>query len=355
MTTFGESHGPGVGVVVDGCPAGLELDASDVQKELDRRKPGSTAGSTARAEEDRAEIMSGVFEGKTTGAPVAVVVFNKDADSSAYRSISKVFRPGHADYSYFAKFRRRDWRGGGRSSGRETLARVAAGAIAKKLLGRIGVRLLGRVVEISGERERPVEITGKNLPELEKKIYSSPVRCADSVAEKRMVQKIEAARKEGDSVGGVVEVVALGVPPGLGEPVFDKLDGVLAHGLMSIGAVKGVEIGNGFGASKLTGSENNDFFELKDGKPATKTNRHGGILGGISTGMPIVARISVKPTPSVSKEQETVDEDGKRVGLKIAGRHDACICPRIVPVAEAMTALVLADAAMVQGVLPRKF
>ncbi len=356
VASFGESHGAAVGVIVDGCPAGLQLSVSDIQKELDLRKPGQSGISTPRKEGDVAEILSGVFEGKTLGTPIAIMVRNEGAKSADYGKLKAVFRPGHADWGFFAKFGMRDWRGGGRSSGRETIARVAAGAIAKKLLEKKGVKILGRVVQAAGVSEKRIGISEKNFEGVFKAVRASVVRCADASAAKRMIEGIEKARNAGDSTGGIVEVVALGVPPGLGEPVFGKLDAELAYALMGIGSVKGVEIGNGFASARMRGSENNDaFFIDSKGKVATKANNHGGILGGISSGMPIVARIAVKPTSSIAKAQKTVNEDLQEVGISVAGRHDPNICPRIVPVAEAMAALVLVDAAMAQGLVPRKF
>ncbi|NOZ76331.1 MAG: chorismate synthase [Euryarchaeota archaeon] len=345
-TTFGESHGGAVGVVVDGCPAGLELSEADVQKELDRRRPGQAEVTTARAEEDRVEILSGVFEGRTLGTPIAMVVWNKDADPSKYEAIRNTPRPSHADFTYQEKFGRRDWRGGGRASGRETVGRVAAGAVAKRLLSTRGIEVLGHTVEVHGvrvERDR-IDIDGI------RRAWQDEVRCADPEAAGRMKEEILRFKKEGDSVGGIVEVVALGVPPGLGEPVFDKLDADLAGAVMSVGAVKGVEIGAGFGVAGRLGSENNDPFIIKDGEIRTATNNSGGIQGGISNGMPIVLRAAVKPTPSILKPQGSVDlERMEETEIRIEGRHDPCIVPRIVPVLEAMVALVLADHALRGG------
>ncbi|MFA6049241.1 MAG: chorismate synthase [Candidatus Micrarchaeia archaeon] len=353
ITSFGESHGAAIGVVVDGCPAGMPLSEADLQAELDLRKPGQSAVSSPRREGDRAEILSGVFEGKTLGTPIAILVRNEGAKSGDYEKIKRVFRPGHADFGFFSKFGLRDFRGGGRSSGRETIARVAAGAIAKKLLSRAGVKIIGRVVEAAGVKEKPLEISDKNYSQTVAAVRSSIVRCADQIAGKKMVSEIEKARAVGDSTGGVVEVAAIGVPAGLGEPVFGKLDAEIACSLMGIGSVKGVEIGAGFSASRMRGSENNDSFFAKNGKIATKTNNHGGILGGISSGMPIVARIAVKPTSSIAKTQNTVGEGLEEAEISVLGRHDPNICPRIVPVAEAMLALVLVDAMMLQGKIPR--
>ena len=356
ITTFGESHGPALGVVVDGCPSRLGLGDGDVNAELAKRRPGQSAISTPRAEEDKAEILSGLFEGKTTGAPIAITIRNTDANPAAYASIKDVFRPGHADFGYWAKFGFRDWRGGGRSSGRETAGRVAAGAVAKKLLFRFGVTVLARVVEAAGVKAKPLEVSEKNIDALTKAVYSNEVRCADAGTGKKMASAIQKARESGDSTGGIVEVVAVGAPSGLGEPVFDRLDAELAKALMSIPSVKGVEFGSGFTAAGMRGSENNDSFvyDSKAKRTFTRTNNHGGMLGGISTGMPIVARIAVKPTSSIAKRQKTINEDMKSVDLSVGGRHDPNICPRIAPVAEAMVALVLADAMMLQGVIPRE-
>ena len=348
VTTFGESHGKAVGVIVDGCPAMLELSEADIQRELDRRKPGQSAVTTPRREEDRVEILSGIFEGKTTGAPIAMVVYNREYDSSAYEELRFKPRPGHADLTYFLKYGHRDHRGGGRASGRETLARVAAGAIAKKLLGTRGVEILAHTVEIA--RVRAGEVS---LEDIRKNPEKNSVRCADPAKARKMEEKILAVKQEGDSVGGVVEVMALNVPPGLGEPVFDKLDADIAKALMSIGAVKGVEIGSGFAAARRRGSENNDEFYVEGGKIRSRSNNAGGVLGGISTGMPIVARVAVKPTSSIAKEQRTVDlRTLAETTISVKGRHDPCIVPRVVPVCEAMLALTLADHALRSGVIP---
>jgi chorismate synthase len=342
VTTFGESHGKAVGVVVDGCPPGLELSIEDIQKELDRRRPGQSEVTTTRKEEDRVEILSGLFRGKTTGAPISMMVHNLDVDSSAYIEISHKPRPNHADLSYALKYGHYDWRGGGRASGRETVGRVAAGGVARKLLLKLGVEVFGHVIEIHGVKARDV-----NVEEIRLNVEKNPVRCADLGVAELMAKEVQKAKGRGDSVGGVVEVVAVNVPPGLGEPVFDKLDADLAKGLMSIGSVKGVEIGAGFGVSKKFGSENNDPLALKNGKIITLTNNSGGILGGISSGMPIVVRAAVKPTSSIALEQQTVDlEKMEETTLKVKGRHDPCIAPRVLPVCEAMVAIVLADHAL---------
>ena len=328
-----------MGVVVDGCPAELELSEADVQHELDRRKPGVSELTTERKEADEVNILSGVFDGKTLGTPISMLVWNKDVDSSPYERIKNVARPGQADFTYQMKYGIRDYRGGGRASGRETAARVAAGAIAKKILAMHDIQILGHVVEIGGIVAKEV-----GIEELKTNVDKNAVRCADSEAAGKMEALIKQVKAAGDSVGGIVEVIAFGVPTGLGEPVFDKLDAELAKALISIGAVKGVEIGAGFAAARMKGSEMNDEFIIKEGRISTRTNNAGGILGGISTGAPVVCRIAVKPTASISKPQRSVDmAKMEEVELKIEGRHDPCICPRIVPVAEAMVALVLVD------------
>jgi chorismate synthase len=343
VTTWGESHGEALGVVVDGCPSGLELAEEDIQHELDRRRPGVSAITTERKEADMVKILSGVFNGKTLGTPISMLVWNKDIDSSVYEPLKDIARPGQADCSYQLKYGIRDHRGGGRASGRETVARVAAGAIAKKILTGQAVQVIGHVVEIGGIRARKV-----NVDEITKNAESNAVRCADLEAAKSMEALIKEVKEEGDSVGGIVEVLALDVPGGLGEPVFDKLDAELAKALMSIGAVKGVELGAGFDAAKLKGSKMNDEFYIeKGGRIRARTNNAGGVLGGISTGEPIVCRLAVKPTSSIAKPQRSVDmQKMEDVEIRITGRHDPCICPRLVPVAEAMVALVLVDSMM---------
>lgn len=348
LTTWGESHGPAIGAVVDGCPAGLPLSEKDVQAELDRRRPGQSEVTTPRGEPDVVEILSGVFEGKTTGTPISMLVRNKDVESGVYEELRYTPRPGHADFTYEMKYGFRDYRGGGRSSARETVGRVAAGAIAKKLLGTKNVEILGHVVEVGG-----ISVGGVTIDQIRKNVEKNPVRCADVKIAEKMRKRVEGAKSEGDSIGGVVEILALNVPPGVGEPVFDKLDADLAKALMSIGAVKGIEIGAGFRAAKMKGSEMNDPFRIKGGVVMTGTNNAGGILGGISNGMPITCRIAVKPTSSISKAQKTVDLSKKvNTEIQIKGRHDPCICPRIVPVAEAMVALVLADHMIRGGFIP---
>ncbi|MDI6859954.1 MAG: chorismate synthase [Methanocellales archaeon] len=339
ITTWGESHGKAVGIVVDGCPAGLELCEADIQAELDRRRPGQSIVTSPREEADRIEILSGVFNGRTTGTPISMLVQNVDVDPSKYESLRHTPRPGHADFTYEVKYGLRDWRGGGRSSARETIGRVAGGAIAKKLLSSQKIEILGHVIQV-GE----IIANKVTLDQIRENVEQNPVRCADMETAERMCQYIKKVQAEADSIGGIVEIIALSVPAGVGEPVFDKLDADLAKALMSIGSVKGVEIGVGFGCATMRGSEMNDPFVLREGVIVTETNNAGGILGGISNGMPIVCRIAVKPTPSIEKPQKTVDlAEKKETEIQIKGRHDPCICPRIVPVAEAMVALVLAD------------
>src|SRR5512140_2125314 len=341
ITTWGESHGRAVGVVVDGCPAGLALAAEDIQKELDRRRPGQSRASTARKEEDRAEILSGIFEGRTTGTPISILVWNKDADSSAYDLLRDKPRPGHADYAYQMKYGLRDHRGGGRASARETVGRVAAGAVAKRLCQAAGIEVVAYVAELG---EIKAEIDSSDLLELRLRAESNPVRCPDPAAAERMMERLDAVRTEGNSLGGIVVITAEGVPAGLGEPVFDKLDADLAKALMSIGAVKGVEIGSGFGGTLLTGSQHNDlFYRRDDGVIGTRTNRSGGIQGGISNGEPITVRVAFKPTATIMQPQDTVDAAGNPAVLAPRGRHDPCVLPRAVPIVEAMFALVLAD------------
>jgi chorismate synthase len=344
LTTFGESHGPAIGAVVDGCPAGIELKERDIQAELDKRRPGQSAVASGRSEPDKVEMLSGLFEGKTTGMPIAMLIRNVDADSSAYEAIKDLMRPGHADYGYLAKYGLRDHRGGGRSSGRETAGRVMGGAVAKKLLALKGIRVYAHTTSIYDVRAGEV-----TLEDVINNTYTNPVRCADLSAVGGMEEAILMAKREGDSVGGIVEVVCTGVPAGLGEPVFGKLDADLAGALMGIGAVKGVEVGLGFGAASIRGSAMNDEFYM-DGDVRTRTNHAGGIIGGISTGMPIVCRVAVKPTPSISKPQRTVNvKTHEDAVIEIKGRHDPSIVPRIVPVVEAMAALVLADHVLLAG------
>ncbi len=339
ITTWGESHGRAVGVVVDGVPAGLSFSEADIQKELDRRRPGQSALSTPRKEQDKVEVLSGIFEGMSTGTPISMLVWNADARSSAYDAIKNTPRPGHADFSYMARYGIRDYRGGGRSSARETIGRVAGGAIAKLLLARFGIRVAGHVLELGGVRAKAL-----SFEEIVENVEKTPVRCADLEAAESMLETAKSAKEENDSIGGIVELVVRGVPAGLGEPVFDRLDADLAKALMSIPAVKGFELGAGFEAARLRGSEMNDPFCMQEGKVTCRSNNAGGTLGGISTGLDIVCRAAVKPTPSIGKPQQTVDlETGEDTEIVIKGRHDPTIPPRMVPVGEAMVALVLAD------------
>ncbi len=343
VTTFGESHGSAVGAVIDGCPAGLEISEDDIQRELDRRRPGQSNITTTRNEKDEVKILSGVFEGKTLGTSIALMVWNRDVESDSYTPIKDLPRPNHADLTYQLKYGFRDYRGGGRSSGRETLARVAAGAIAKKLLSILNVKIIGHTIKIGNVEAEKVAF--ERLEEAE----NNAVRCADSKAAETMIKEIERVKEEGDSIGGVVEVVAINIPAGLGEPVFDKLDAELAKGVMSIGSVKGVEIGAGFNVAERKGSENNDEFYY-NGEIKTCTNNSGGILGGISNGMPIVIKVAIKPTPSISKPQKTVNlKTYKEETIVIKGRHDPCIVPRVMPVCEAMVAITIADFAIRNG------
>jgi chorismate synthase len=331
VTTWGESHGTGVGATLDGCPPGLPLSAQDIQAELDRRRPGKGGpAASPRKEPDAVEILSGVFDGKTTGTPIALAIFNKDAHSKSYDNLKDIFRPGHGDITYLAKYGIRDHRGGGRASARETAGRVAAGAVAKKLLDLHGITVRAYTVALGG-----IATAKRNLNE----INDNPLFCPDNEAAAKMIGHIETVRKEGDTLGGIVEILATGCPAGLGEPVFEKLDAALACALMSIGAVKGVEIGAGFGAAAMRGSENNDVI-LPEG---FASNNSGGILAGISNGDAIVARVAVKPIPSISREQQTINLAHEPVTVSIGGRHDISAIPRIIPVCEAMVALCLAD------------
>ncbi len=336
VTTWGESHGKGVGVVVDGCPAGLTLSEELIQPYLDRRKPGQSRFTTKRAESDTVEILSGVFEGKTTGTPISMVVFNRDQHSKDYSNIAELYRPGHADYGFDAKYGFRDYRGGGRSSGRETIARVAAGAVAALLLQELGIRVQAYTRSIG-----PVEIKDFDPEEIRNNRLYMP----DAAAAEQAAAWLDQCMEEKDSAGGVVECVVTGMPVGAGEPVFDKLDARLGQALFSVGAVKGVEIGDGFRAAGARGSENNDAFSTDEKGQITKlTNHAGGILGGISDGSEIVIRAAFKPTPSIASLQKTVNRAGEAVDLEIHGRHDPVIVPRAVVVVEAMTAITLADA-----------
>jgi len=353
VTTWGESHGAAIGCVVDGCPAGLDIKEKDIQRDLDRRKPGQSDVASSRVERDKVKVLSGIFEGKTMGTPISMMVWNEDAEPSAYKNFINKPRPSHADFTWQAKFGIRDWRGGGRASARETVGRVAAGKIAKRLLyTTLGARVVTYTKEIGGITAKAMAI--KDPSRCKEIIYSNPIRTLDLSRVKDMEEEIRFAKRSGDSVGGVIECVAFGVPPGLGEPVFDKLNADLAKAVCSIPAIKGVEFGLGFEAAGMKGSMVNDEFVIKNGRVFTKTNRAGGINGGISNGMPIVLRAAVKPTASISKEQTTVDLKTKKPAkIKIEGRHDPCIVPRAVPVVEAMVALVLADHGLRSGLIPR--
>jgi len=330
VTTWGESHGPAVGAVVEGCPPLIPLTEQDIQKDLRRRKPGRIATASSRKEEDRVEILSGVFEGRTTGTPIALLIRNKDADSSAYDALKEVFRPGHGDITYLKKYGIRDHRGGGRSSGRETAARVAAGAVAKKVLAREGIKVIAYALELGGIRAEVINLGA---------IPKNNLFCPDPEAALKMEKKLRAIAEKGDTLGGIVEIMVRGCPPGLGEPVFDKMDADLAKALMSIGSIKGVEIGAGFAAARMTGSFCNDAITPK----GFLTNNAGGILAGITNGDDLIIRAACKPISSIRKEQKTIDLSGKPVALSIKGRHDAAVIPRIIPVCEAMVSLVLAD------------
>jgi chorismate synthase len=344
ITTWGESHGGGVGVVVDGCPPRLALTEADIQPDLDRRRPGQSKIVTPRKEADRVEILSGTFEGKTLGTPISMWVRNEDQRPEAYSEMATKFRPSHADYTYQAKYGIRNWQGGGRTSARETIGRVAAGAIAKKLLReRYGVEVLAYVQQV---QKISAEIDPNKVKFAE--IESNIVRCPDAGAAEKMIRLIEKMRRAGDTVGGIVEGVARGVPAGWGEPVFDRLEADLAKAMLSLPASKGFEIGSGFSSILLTGTQHNDAFRSKGGKVFTTTNRSGGIQGGISNGQTIYFRTAFKPVATVMQEQDTVDMDLKNTTLKARGRHDPCVLPRAVPMVEAMTALVLIDHALRQ-------
>jgi chorismate synthase len=340
VTTFGESHGGGVGVVIDGCPPRLEITPEEIQFELDRRRPGQSKITTPRKEADQCEILSGVFEGKTLGTPIAILVRNKDQRSQDYDEMAVKYRPSHADATYDAKYGIRNWQGGGRSSARETIGRVAAGAIAKKILRQVaGVEIIGYVKRIK-DIEGVVDPDTVTLDQVEGNI----VRCPDGECAERMIDLIERFRDAGDSLGGVVECVARGVPRGLGMPVFDKLEADLAKGMMSLPATKGFELGSGFAGTLMSGSEHNDEFYTDDqGNIRTVTNRSGGVQGGISNGENILIRVAFKPTATIRKEQRTVTREGEAVTLAAKGRHDPCVVPRAVPMVEAMMALVLCD------------
>lgn len=351
ITTWGESHGKGIGVVVDGCPAGLPLCEADIQAFLDRRKPGKSKYSTPRKEADSVEILSGVFEGRTTGTPISLVVFNQDQRSRDYGYIATYYRPGHADYTFDEKYGFRDYRGGGRSSGRETIGRVAGGAIAIKILNQLGISFvtyahaIGPVTipQTAEDLLACVQNNEYSLNELQNHILSDPLYMPDSISSEKAQEYLEDCMRETDSAGGIIEGIITGTPAGIGEPVFDKLDANLAKAIFSIGAVKGFEIGAGFAAAAAKGSDNNDAIHMKDSKPCFDTNHAGGILGGISNGAPIVFRAAFKPTPSIAATQHTVNNAKEDISISIHGRHDPIIVPRAVVVVECMAALTLVD------------
>ncbi|MFL2803585.1 MAG: chorismate synthase [Dehalococcoidia bacterium] len=342
ITTWGESHGDAVGVVIDGCPPGLKISIEEIQNELNRRKPGQSEISTQRKEGDHAEITSGVFEGQTLGTPISIIVWNTDAKGKDYEHMKDVFRPSHADYTYQAKYGIRNWKGGGRASARETIGRVAAGAVAKKLLKQMfntDIRAyVSRIHNISSEKVTH-ELTSEE-------IESNIVRCPDPIAADQMIEEIKSARKNGDSLGGIVNSIIYRAPVGLGEPVFDKLEADLAKGILSIPACKGFEVGSGFDGTYMTGSEHNDQFFIDNGNIRTSTNNSGGIQGGISNGENIMISAAFKPTATIMKTQNTVDIFGNEVELQGRGRHDPCVLPRAVPIVESMVALVLLDHAL---------
>lgn len=340
VATWGESHGGGVGVVVDGCPPRVTLTPEDIQRELDRRRPGQSEIVTPRDEKDRCQILSGVFEGKTLGTPISVFVKNEDARPEAYREIQSAYRPSHADFTYEAKYGIRNWQGGGRASARETIGRVAAGAIARKVLAE-AVPALEVVAYVKSIHHLEAVIDVETVES--RLVEQSIVRCPDPKASDLMIELIKTMRKEGNSVGGIIECVVRYVPVGLGEPVFDKLEADLAKAMLSLPATKGFEIGSGFGGSRMTGSEHNDLFEIREGRVATKTNYSGGIQGGITNGEPIVFRVAFKPTATILRPQQTVNVTGGSTELMARGRHDPCVLPRAVPMVEAMTLLVLCD------------
>lgn len=340
ITTWGESHGEAVGVVIDGCPPGVELSEEEIQKELERRRPDQGTGTSPRKERDKIEILSGLFKGKTTGTPISLLVRNEDVDSTPYEEWKEVFRPGHADFTYQAKYGIRDYRGGGRASARETVGRVAAGAIAKKVLEQEKIEILAYTRELGGIRAEKID-----YGEIDKNFF----KCPDREASVEMEKKVEKVKLQGDTLGGIVEILIKGCPPGLGEPVFDKLEADLAKGLMSIGAIRGVEIGAGFRMARMLGSECNDPL----GPDGFEKNDSGGILGGISNGEAIVLRVAIKPIPSIRMEQRTIDSSSKPISLKIEGRHDVSAIPRIISVCEAMVALVLTDHLLRQKALER--
>ncbi len=345
ITTWGESHGPAIGVVIDGCPPNLPLSEEDIQPELDRRSPGKSPYTSPRKEEDQVQILSGTFEGVTTGAPISLIIWNKDVKTCSYDPIQNLLRPGHANFTYMTKYGVFDYRGGGRASARETACRVAAGAVAKKILSFFSIEVIAYIKEIGGIGFS--DLNTQDLPLLKKAIHTSPILCPDLATETLIINLLEQEKKEGDSLGGIVECQAFGLLVGLGDPVYEKLEAILAKGILSIPASKGIEFGEGFQSARMRGSTHNDCF-IKDstGKIITETNHAGGLLGGISTGMPLVFRAAFKPTSSIKKEQKTVTLEGKEdyLNLPSNSRHDPCIAIRAVPVVEAMTALSLVDA-----------
>jgi len=345
ITTFGESHGGGIGVVIDGCPPRIRLCEADIQRALDRRRPGQSAIVSPRQEADRCEILSGVFENETLGTPIAILVRNEDAQPEAYREMQKTFRPSHADFTYQAKYGIRNWQGGGRASARETIGRVAAGAVAHQVLITLfpGVEVVAYVTHVND-----IAATVDSQAVTREAVEANSVRCPDEVAAKKMMQAIERARADGDSLGGIIAGVIRGAPPGLGEPVFDKLEADLAKAMLSLPATKGFEIGSGFAAAAMKGSEHNDPFEIREDKIRTTTNRSGGVQGGISNGENIIFRIAFKPTATIAREQKTVTDAKEETTLAARGRHDPCVLPRAVPMVEAMAALVLCDHALRQ-------
>jgi len=339
ITTCGESHGGAIGVIIDGCPAGLDITVNDIQQELDRRKPGQSGITTARKEQDIIHILSGVFANKTTGTPILLLAYNSDMRPEDYAELKDVYRPSHADFTYLAKYGRRDFRGSGRASARETLARVAAGAIAKKYLKQnVNIEILSYVEQVENISS---EVNHQTVTQ--EMIESNIVRCPDQLAANKMIKLIESVKNDGDSVGGIIKGVIRNVPAGLGEPVFDKLSADLAKAMLSINAVKGFEIGSGFNCATMRGSQHNDPFIMRAGKVCTETNHAGGILGGISTGEEIYFRVAFKPVATINKQQKTVDINGQSIDLTVAGRHDPCVLPRAVPIVDAMAALVMAD------------
>lgn len=345
VTTWGESHGKAIGVVIDGCPAGLPINESEIQAALALRAPGKNPYTSQRIEADKADILSGVFEGKTTGAPLCILIPNQDADSSKYEPIKDLLRPGHANYTYLEKYGIFDYRGGGRSSARETAARVAAGAVAKKFLACQGIQVVAYIKQI-GTIEAQVDAMADRMENVRSSTYQSSIFCPDAEAAAAMMALIEKTKAEGDSLGGIVEFVALPVPTGLGDPVYEKLEAKLAYAMMSLPATKGFEIGSGFHSASMLGSEHNDRFIQKEGSIQTETNHAGGVLGGISTGMPLVGKVAFKPASSVMKPQQTLKLSGEQAVFELppGSRHDPCVAIRAVPIVEAMAALVLADA-----------